>query len=312
MNKTHEWPALHRLDLNLFRVFEVIYRERNLTRAAAALHLSQSAVSHALGRLRGQLGDPLFVRDGRGVAPTPLAEQLAPGILDALDSLQRSVGRLQAFDPQRDRRAFVLNMPEQMEPVVLPAILAQLRRIAPRLEVRSSSVHWAELKLELIAGRVDLAIEIARPTDAELRQQLLLRDPLCVVAGPGFSGELTVERYLAAEHVAVTSRRRGICVEDLALGHLGLVRQVRQHCQHYLTAAQLVAQSGMLLTMPRRYARLLNAGLGNRLLEMPLELPPVTLNLYWSRQAEHEPGNRWLRGQLLELGRGEGGLVVPS
>lgn len=301
MNQQHEWSALGRIDLNLFRVFEVIYRERNLTRAAVILSLSQSAVSHALNRLREQLGDPLFVREGRGVAPTPLARQLAPGIQDALGGLLRSVSRGQHFDPQRDRRTFRLNMPEQMEPVVLPAILAHLRQVAPTLEVRSSSVHWAELKHELLAGRIDLAIEIARPTDTDLRQQLLLRDPLCVVAGPQFRGELSVERYLAAEHVAVTSWRRGICVEDLALGHLGLARQVRQRCQHYLSAALLVAQSEQLLTMPRQYAELINAGLPNRLLELPLELPAVSLNLYWSRASESDSGNRWLREQLLQL-----------
>ncbi|MCG4454609.1 MULTISPECIES: LysR family transcriptional regulator [unclassified Pseudomonas] len=303
MNQPHEWSTLSRLDLNLFRVFEVIYRERNLTRSAVILHLSQSAVSHALARLREQIGDPLFVRDGRGVAPTPLAEQLAPSIQEALSSLRRSVGGWQAFDPQRDRRSFTLNMAEQLEPLVLPAVLTQLQRVAPQVQVRSSCVHWAELQLELAAGRVDLAIEIARPTDAELRQQQLLRDPLCVMAGPAFSGELTTQRYLAAEHVAVTSRRRGICVEDLALANLGLARRVRQHCQHYLSAALLVAQGELLLSMPRRYAELLNRGLGNRLLPMPLELPPVTLNLYWSRHADGEAGNQWLRGQLLELAR---------
>lgn len=303
MNQQHEWSVLSRLDLNLFRVFEVVYHERNLTRAAALLHLSQSAVSHALQRLREQLDDPLFVRDGRGVAPTPLAQQLAPGIQEALSGLRRSVSRGQTFDPRHDRRSFTLNMPEQMEPILLPAILAHLRQCAPQVELRSSSVHWAELKRELVAGRVDLAIEIARPTDAELRQRLLLRDPLCVVAGPAFVGELSLERYLAAEHVAVTSRRRGICVEDLALGHLGLVRQVRQRCQHYLSAALLVAQSDWLLTMPRQYAELINAGLANRLLDMPLELPAVSLNLYWPRQTETEAGGQWLREQLLGLAR---------
>lgn len=301
MNQAHEWSTLGRLDLNLFRVFEVVYRERNLTRAADVLHLSQSAVSHALARLREQIGDPLFVRHGRGVAPTPLAEQLAPDIQHALNGLRRSVIRRQDFDPQRDQRTFHLNMPEQLEPVVLPGILDHLQRTAPQVGVRSSSVHWAELKQELAAGRIDFAIEIARPTDATLRHRQLWRDDLCVMAGPAFAGELTAERYLAAEHVAVTSRRRGICIEDLALGQLGLTRQVRQHCQHYLSAALLVSQSDCLLTMARRYAELLNRGLGNRLLPMPLELPPVTLNLYWSRHADGEAGNHWLRGQLMEV-----------
>ncbi|WP_404936867.1 LysR family transcriptional regulator [Pseudomonas sp. JDS08PS003] len=301
MNSPHEWSGLSRLDLNLFRVFEVVYQERNLTRAASILHLSQSAISHALARLRAQLDDPLFVREGYGVAPTPLAKQLAPGIQDALSGLRRSLNPNQAFDPQRDRRRFTLNMPEQLEPVILPLILAHLNRVAPHLEVRSTSVHWADLKLEMIAGRIDLAIELSRLTDAQLQQQLLLQDSFCVMAGPGFSGELTVERYLAAEHVAVTSRRRGICVEDLALGHLGVVRRIRQHCQHFLTAAQLVAQGDFLLTLTRNNAQLINAGLNNRILDMPLTLPQVCLNLYWSKQVQNESANRWLRGQLLEL-----------
>lgn len=131
MNQPHEWSPLSRFDLNLFRVFEVVYRERNLTRAAGLLHLSQSAVSHALARLRDQLGDPLFVRQGRGVAPTPLADRLAPGIHDALAGLHRSMNRCQTFDPRRDARTFQLNMPEQLEPLVLPAILDHLRQAAP-------------------------------------------------------------------------------------------------------------------------------------------------------------------------------------
>lgn len=301
MNKQHEWPTLGRIDLNLFRVFEVIYRERNLTRAALVLHLSQSAVSHALGRLREQLGDPLFVRAGRGVAPTPVAQRLAPAIAEALGLLQNGVSRLQDFDPVRDARHFTLNMPEQLEPILLPPILAQLRLLAPLVRVRSASVRWAELKREMAAGQVDLAIEIARPADAELRQCQLLREPLCVVAGPAFGGELTAARYLAAEHIAVTSRRRGISVEDLALDSLGLSRNVVQRCQHYLAASLVVAQSDLLLTMAARYARLLNTALGNRLLTMPLDLPPVSLNLYWHEQTGDEPGNRWLRERVRAL-----------
>ncbi|NBF18392.1 LysR family transcriptional regulator, partial [Pseudomonas sp. Fl4BN2] len=146
-----------------------------------------------------------------------------------------------------------------------PRILAHLNRLAPHLEVRSTSVHWADLKLEMIAGRIDLAIELSRLTDPQLQQQLLLQDSFCVMAGPGFHGELTAERYLASEHVAVTSRRRGICVEDLALGHLGVRRRIGQHCQHFLTAAQLVAQGDGLLTLTRNNARLINAGLHNQI-----------------------------------------------
>lgn len=308
MNQQHEWSALNRLDLNLFRVFEAIYRERNLTRAAALLNLSQSAVSHALARLREQLDDPLFVREGRGVVPSALAEQLAPGIQTALDGLRRSLGAGQRFDPLRDRRVFCLNMPEQMEPLLLPRILAHLQRVAPLVEVRCSSLHWADVPREMSAGRVDLAVEITRPTDTELRQRLLLSDEFCVLAGAAFEGELNTERYLAAGHVAITSQRRGICAEDLALGHLGLSREVRQHCRNYLSAALLVAQGELLLTLPRRYAELLGQVAGLRLLSMPLPLPPVTLSLYWLRQLENEEAGSWLREELLALAREIGPL----
>lgn len=232
------------------------------------------------------------------MAPTPLAAQLAPGIQDALSALHRSVTRHHAFNAQH---TFYLNMLEQSEPLLLPDILEHLQRVAPQIEVRSNCVHWAQLKRELAAGRIDFAIEVTRPTDATLHQRQLLHDELCVMAGPAFSGELTEKRYLAGEHVAVTSQRRGLCVEDLALAHLGLTRQVRQHCQHYLTAALLVSQSDLLLTMPRRYAELINRGLGNCLLPMPLELPAVTLSLYWSRHIDDDPANQWLHGQLIEI-----------
>ncbi|MFD1556987.1 LysR family transcriptional regulator [Paraburkholderia silviterrae] len=312
MNRQHEWPAADRIDLNLFRVFEAVYRERNLTRAAAILHLSQSAISHALARLREQIGDPLFVREGRGVAPTPEARRLAPAITEALGLLQDSVGRLREFDPDRDARCFTLSMPEQLEPMLLPAIVADLRARAPLARVRSGGVRWAELKLEMAAGQIDLAIEIARPADAELNQCQLLSEPLCVVVGPQFRGELTAQRYLDAQHIAVTSRRRGISVEDLALERVGLSRNVVHRCQHYLAASLVAAQSDLLLTMVERYARLINAPLGNRVLPMPLDLPPVSLNLYWHERTGNEPGNRWLRERVRQACARGGSALVRS
>ncbi|MFZ2288322.1 MAG: LysR family transcriptional regulator [Halopseudomonas yangmingensis] len=301
MTERHGAPSLGRMDLNLFRVFEVIYRERNLTRAAAVLHVSQSAVSHALARLREQFADPLFVRQGRGVAPTAMAQRLAPGIFDSLAGLQQSLARLGRFDPATDTRLVTLNMPEQLEPTLLPGLLQQLSQAAPGLRVRTSSVRWRELPLAMAAGQIDMAIEIARPVEAALRQVQLLSEPLCVVAGPGFVGELDAQAYLAAGHVAVASWRRGLSFEDLALSHLGLARSVRQRCQNYHAACLIAANSDLLLTMARRHAELLNRGNGNRILPLPLPLPPVGLNLYWHGEMEQDACNLWLRQQLLLL-----------
>src|ERR1700757_4596419 len=110
MNRTVNLSRLQRIDLNLFRVFDVVYRERSLSRAAALLYLSQSAVSHALARLREQIGDPLFVRQGRGVPPTPRAGQLPPFTRDALFSLRGGVRRRRPFEPQRDVERVIVAM----------------------------------------------------------------------------------------------------------------------------------------------------------------------------------------------------------
>ncbi len=313
MDKTNAYPSMARIDLNLFRVFEVVFRERNLTRAAAVLHVSQSAVSHSLARLRTHFSDPLFVREGRGVTPTPAAMRLAPGIIDSLARLQQSVGNLLQFDPQEDQRTFTLSLPEQLEPVLIPPLLAHLHQQAPKSRVRTVGVRWSELKLELAAGRIDLALQIARPVDASLRQQQLLKEPLCVVAGPVFEGELTAERYLAAEHIAVASWRRGLSYEDLALGHLGYMRNVVQQCQSYQAANLVVAQTPLLLTMTRRHAELVNQHLGNRVLAMPLPLPEIGLTLYWHKAQEHDPLNRWLRQQVMLLAQNSSnGVTAPS
>lgn len=313
MNETNALPSIARMDLNLFRVFEVVFRERNLTRSAAVLHVSQSAVSHSLARLREHFSDPLFVREGRGVAPTVLAQRLAPGISQSLARLQRSLEGLQDFDPGRDERTFTLSLPEQLEPVLLPPLLAHLRRCAAGCKIRTAGIRWSDLKLELAAGRVDLAVQIARPTDTNLRQRQLLAEPLCVIAGPEFAGELTTDRYLASEHIAVASWRRGLSFEDLALGHLGLMRRVVQQCQNYQAASLVVAQSDLLLTMSRRHAELVNVALPNRLLAMPLPLPSIGLSLYWHETAEHDPANRWLREQVSALAQNSSsGVTAPS
>ncbi len=313
MNEMNGLPSTARMDLNLFRVFEVVFRERNLTRAAAILHVSQSAVSHSLARLREHFADPLFVREGRGVTPTALAQRLAPIISDSLARLQRSLEGLHDFDPLQDERTFTLSLPEQLELVLLPPLLAHLRQCAPYCKVRTAGLRWSELKLEMAAGRIDMAVQIARPAEANLRQMQLLSEPLCVVAASGFAGELTTERYLQAQHIAVASWRRGLCYEDLALGHMGLMRRVVQQCQNYQAASLVVAQSDLLLTMSRRHAELVNAALGNKLLELPVPLPSIGLNLYWHESAEHDPVNRWLRQQLSTLAQNSSsGVTAPS
>lgn len=296
MKSIHDGPLLRRADLNLLAVFDVVYRERNLTRAAHQLSLSQSAVSHALARLRDRLGDPLFLRQGRGVVPTPRAEQLAPGVQAALAQLDEVLRPGAAFDPGRDLRRLTVAMPDELEPLVLPALARQILEVAPQALISSVRLDRAALRSDLGSGRLDLCIDVARPTEPEVLHEPWRQHRLCVVSAR--ARRLSVESYLAADHVAVSSRRTGPTLEDFLLGRLGLQRRVALRCQNYEAACRVVAESGMLLTMPREHAVLLRPALGIRLLSLPMELPPIDLHLYWHRQAENLPAQRWLRDCL--------------
>lgn len=299
MKPVHDSSRLARLDLNLFRVFDVVLRERNLTRAAEVLFLSQSAVSHALARLRDQLGEPLFVREGRGVAPTPFAERLAPELREALALFDRAIHRTRSFHPPRDLGTFTVAMNDVLEPSILPHLVARLRQSAPEARVTSIRLDRPRLERDLASGRVDLSIDVEQQTGADLRHTALLRDTFCVVSRR--RRRLDVAAYMASRHVTVSSRRTGLAVEDLVLSRLGYQRDVTVRCQHYEAAFQMVAGSEFLLTMPRRRAEELHALLGNHLLPMPLSLPPLELHLYWHRQSDSEPRNQWLRTELLSL-----------
>ncbi|MEL0028782.1 MAG: LysR family transcriptional regulator [Perlucidibaca sp.] len=290
---------LSRLDLNLFRVFDTIYRERNLTRAAGMLCLSQSAVSHALGRLRTQLGDPLFVREGQGVVPTPLADRLWPDIREALALFHQAVHRSQAFEPSRDISQITLAMNDELEPSILPGLASGLRAAVPEMRIASVRLDRASLRADLAAGRLDCAIDVAQPVSPELDHRPLLRDDFVVVSR--VARLLDARDYLAARHVTVSSRRTGRAVEDLGLARQGLERQVVLRCQHYEAACRIVAESDLLLTMPRRQAAAINAAVGNAVLELPVPLHGVELHLYWHRQREADPANRWLRERVMAV-----------
>ena len=305
MNTVHDSSRLLRLDLNLFRVFEAVHRERNLTRAAEAWPGPVGIEPCRGARLRTQVGDPLFRRQGKGVAPTARAEQLAPAIQLALTGLRQAVQSGVSFEPRRCSRAWCCSIRSELEPLLLPALNARLRAAAPRIEVASVRLDRATLKADLAAGRIDLAIDVAQSTAPELHHQPLLEDEFCVVAASPLR-RLTLRAYLAAGHIVVSSRRSGAAFEDLALNRRGLQRQVVLRCQSYEAACRIAAASDLLLTMPKGQAGMLRSTPAVRLLKPPLELPPFETHLYWHRQMENDPGSQWLRRVLLDLAATQG------
>lgn len=296
---------LSRVDLNLFVVFDAIYREGNLTRAADTLHLSQPAVSHALGRLRERFDDPLFERSGKGVAPTPLAKAIVGRVRAALQDLESTLTEGLAFDPAQARRVFTLAARDVMESTALPPLMARLQQQAPGIQLRSVRVARRDMENALSSGQIDFAADVLLPVSDEIEHQPIGEEALVVLmrqAHPLADAEWRLEAYLSARHVLVSSRSEGPGVEDFALTRLGKVREIALRCQNYYAAAQVVRATDLLLTLPASYAQDLLLQLpGQMIRPLPLSLAPLELHLYWHRKASRDPAVMWLKEQMVDL-----------
>lgn len=309
MNILHHERRLARFDLNLFRVFATVYREGSLTRAADRLALSQSAISHALSRMRDAIDDPLFVREGSGVVPTPLARRLWPSIRQGLEHLEQSLLHCEHFDPARDLNRVVLAMSDEMEPHLLPTFAERLRALVPALVIESVRIGRDTLTADLAAGRIDLAFDVFQRKVDGLNSQLHSSEKWVVVSSSPTPP--TRDAYLKARHVVVSSRRTGRVVEDFELTRLGIARTIAGRCQQYESACRLVLESDWLLTVPISIAQgqaFLQAGLS--LHPLPVTLPAISIHAFWHSERELEPASQWLRGVLLGDGLSRAQLPV--
>jgi len=295
---------LSQVDLNLFVVLEAIYREGNITRAGQQLNLTQPAISHALKRLRDLLQDPLFVRQGPQMVPTPFTRNMIEQVRQALQILEMNVSHSHNFVPEHTRRNFHLSMWEYLETLLLPLLLARLAHAAPGMSITTSRVKRRDLETELASGSVDLAIEIPMTVSNRIRQKWLLNEPYVVIARqghPAIADKLDLDTYLAQRHIQVSSRRQGPSLIDVELSRRGLRREVFLRSQHTFAAWMVVCKTDMLLTLPERHARLLNPDLMNQVHLFPLHAPRLEAHLYWHESVENDPANRWLREEIEKI-----------
>ena len=161
---------ISRIDLNLLVVLEAIYTEGGLTRAAERLHVTQPAVSYALGRLRELLGDPLFVRQGHGMAPTPFMRTMIEPLRQALRGIEAVLNDMQHFDPATAERRFTLGCRDTLESLVLPRLLNRITRAAPRVELATVHFSRRDAKADLVSGRLDLLTDAVLPNSSQDRR----------------------------------------------------------------------------------------------------------------------------------------------
>jgi DNA-binding transcriptional LysR family regulator len=292
---------LSQVDLNLFVVLEAIYREGNITRAGQQLNLTQPAISHALKRLRDLLQDPLFVRQGPHMVPTPFTRNMIEQVRQALQILEVNLSQSRNFVPEDTRRNFHLSLWEYGELLILPSLLRRLAHAAPGMSITSSRVKRRDLETELASGSVDLAIDIPMTMSDRIRHKWLLNEPFVVIARrghPAIKDTLDLDAYLGQRHIQVSSRRLGPSLIDIELNRSGLRRQIFLRSQHHHSACMVVSETDMLLTLPERHAQLLDAGLINQVHAFPLPAPRLEAHLYWHESVENDPANRWLREEI--------------
>lgn len=292
---------ISRTDLNLFVVFEAIYSQGGVTRAAEVLHLTQPTISHALGRLRDRVGDPLFVRHGQRLVPTPLADRMIGPTREALKLFQRTLGELDGFDPLTAEMQFSIGMRALMEASFFLPLVRLLNSAAPRVMVSSAPLDRRRIEADLSAGELSAAIDIFLPLGEDIRREHLSTSRTVVVARQGHPqvvGQITLEDYLALDHIVVTSRRRGAGPEDIALSREGLGRRVVARCQNIQTAMRAVAASDLVLTIADNFARRENMWFDNQIVAAPFDTPRVDAFLYWHANSDADPANRWLRDMI--------------
>lgn len=287
--------SLRRVDLNLLVVFEAVVAEGNVSRAARRLHLSQSAVSHALARLRDAFGDPVLVRHGRRMEPTPVALAALPEVRTLLAQVNRLLAHGGRFEPIRAERTVRMGVSDYATVAVLPEVFARIRREAPALRLHLHHAGRSDVPGWLRSGQLDLALGVFNTLSADLACMPLLEEPYLCAVGSGARLPRSEREYLEAEHLNVLVSGDALGLVDEALARRGLARRIALTVPHFAAAPALLTGTGLVYTGP---AGMLRQPALKRMLHCgpaPLELPPFRTQLAWSLRTEQDEALRWLR-----------------
>jgi DNA-binding transcriptional LysR family regulator len=292
---------VHDIDLNLLRVFDAVLHEKGVTSAAARLGLTQPAVSNALARMRKLFGDPLFVRTPRGVDATPFARELAEPVRQALALLESALAHGPGFDPATSTRAFRFYMSDLGQVEFLPPLVERVQRGAPGVRLEAVALEVDDIANALAAGALDLAIGFLPGLSAPVGRRALFRDPyLCLMRADHPIAALTKKKFLEASHALVIYRGGHRVIEE-ALERAGLARRIALRVPHFTVVPMVLERTDLILTLPARVARVFERRGKLKALPPPVPIPPAEVAVHWHERFEADPGNRWLREQIVEL-----------
>lgn len=291
-------------DLNLLVVFDAMVQHRGVTRAAEAIGLSQPATSAAVARLRELFQDPLFVRAGSEMRPSPRAELLAAPIRQMMESLKQEVLQAQHFDPATSRTSFSIIAPDIAEILLLPALSGFMVKHAPNAKLRTVSVPRHLAAQMLSTGEADLAVGYFPDLQKAgfYQQKLFANDWVCVARRdhPILHNAISLKQYLSAIHVLVTPEGRGHVI-DQVLKERGLQRRIGLEISHYMSLLPLLVGSDLVATVPRDLGMLCVKHAQLQMVPAPVKTPAVEVLQFWHARAHKHPENAWLRSVLHQL-----------
>lgn len=293
---------LNRIDLNLFAVFDAIYTAGSLTKAADVLCITQPAVSNSLARLREMLNDPLFVRTGHSMTPTPVAQNIIVPARQALALMRRSVQESHTFDPLTAEKSFNFASRDLLEVSIMPRLMARLQNLSPNITLTNYEIPRKEVVSAMASGHLDFYADATAFSDPHLCKQKIAEDRFVVIARrnhPALKQGLDLDTYLRLGHIHVSHRKTGAGPIDIALDKIGKKRKVVMRGQHFLTVPSAIAKTDLLGTLPYHLAKHYDMAI----YEMPFTLPKVEYYLYWHVSADHDHAHIWMREQIKEVAR---------
>ncbi|KAA2266032.1 LysR family transcriptional regulator [Solihabitans fulvus] len=290
---------LTRVDLNLLVVFEALMRERHVGRAATRLSLSQSATSHALRRLRTLLDDPLFVRNPRGIEPTPRGRDLAQPVSDALSQLRQLLSPQPAFDPATLRRTFTIAAHDYAIAALMPSLMADLRVQAPGVDLRCVSIHPSDVIAGLDRGELDFALGGFIDIKAErVTRTVLFSDRFVGVARRGHpqlkAGRMSLEDFVNLPHVLMSPNGQSRGDVDQALSSLGVERRVAITVPNFLAIPYVIENADIIGVLPERLALRTAATSSLALFDLPMEVDCVTCSMLVLTPLIEQAEIKWL------------------
>ncbi len=294
---------LRNIDLNLLVVLDALLEVRNVTRAGARLGLSQPATSRALARLRALFGDALLVEGAGGYILSTRAEALRPHLRATLSQIN---GLLQPaeFNPATATGTIRLAMPDMLAAALLPGVLARLAEAAPTMALDVISPGAAPFRL-LEEDQADVVIGLIDEAPAAIRRRSLSDERMVTLMRrdhPAARFGLTLERFLALEHIVVAITGTGPALVDEALRRQGLSRRVKARVPGFFAALEIVARSDLVVTLPESLARTALAEAGLHIATPPVDLAPVTMSMAWHARHHDLPEHKWLRGVIVGAG----------